>query len=222
MASQRLTKPIRDTILKNLIERSFGPRAQGLVDRTAKLALDVYDYGMGDRLALLESLPRGWVPRQRYIKVVFGSEHTELNFCGSIGSWFNFPGGEIAQKAHLPRHSRDSDRSTMPVPDDRHRVKFCVVPEDHALSAEYWALNRDLDDLGEDLKRARVSGEAVLSSVTTLNKLIEVWPEAQEFVKPYLSGGEARAVLPAVRREELNAIFDLPPGEAEVAGGTVA
>ncbi|MBZ7208083.1 hypothetical protein FMK66_11450 [Klebsiella michiganensis] len=49
---------------------------------------------------------------------------------------------------------------------------------------------------------------AALNSVTTLKRLIEVWPESKELIPE--NSDNARASLPALKVEDLNRMIGLP------------
>ena len=66
------------------------------------------------------------------------------------------------------------------------------------------------------------TAKATLASVSTISKLIDVGPEARVFAEKYAVQGEAKAILPAIPRRELNNALGLPPAsEFRVAGGEV-
>jgi hypothetical protein len=52
---------------------------------------------------------------------------------------------------------------------------------------------------------------AALNSVTTLKRLIEVWPESKELIPK--DSDNAKAALPALRVEDLNRMIGLPTEE---------
>ena len=59
----------------------------------------------------------------------------------------------------------------------------------------------------------RGSTRGALGSVTTIQKLIMIWPEVEAFAAPYLQ--EKTAILPVIARERLNDALGLPPGVME-------
>lgn len=82
-----------------------------------------------------------------------------------------------------------------------------VIPEGHPLVAEFYALeaeSKELDDRADTIKR---SVGAACSKVTTVKKLLELWPEAVEL----LPAPEQKAAnLPALPAADLNALIGLP------------
>ncbi|MBZ7312623.1 hypothetical protein FMK79_17585 [Klebsiella oxytoca] len=54
---------------------------------------------------------------------------------------------------------------------------------------------------------------AALNSVTTLKRLVEVWPESKELIPE--SSDDARTTLPALKVEDLNRMIGLPTEKVE-------
>lgn len=228
MATARLTKNIREALLKKLMRRAFQERAQAMVDRCSAFALRVYEDAMERHLPTVRSVPPGWLPSDNDVKVQIAGDVVRLCFNGSMGNG-SIPGDfreAGAEEAKVPGSVKGSfNRPEMPYPAKFKGQVLKVYDASDLLALDHVQLTRDLEDLQAEMRAAKRSASVALDSVTTVKKLIEVWPEVEEFAKHYLVDGERKAVLPAIPRAELNKALGLPPErerEREVAGGTVA
>lgn len=206
MASTRLTTPIRDALLEKLLERAFKTRCEDFLKRAATFAVKVHADVFGDDLAKMKALPKGWLPTDDDIMVRFGGDQTRLSFRGSLGSCgipdiFRQCGALGGDNVYLVFTSA-TQNSTAKVYNAR-----------DALATEYEAFINERKDLVEEIGRAARTVRAALNSVRTIQKLIDIWPEVEEFAKEFLVDGERKALLPDVPRAQLNAILNLPPEE---------
>lgn len=228
MATARLTRHIREALLKKLMRRAFQERAQEMVDRCSAFAVTVYEDALAAHLKSIRSIPDGWLPSDDDVKVQIAGEMTRLCFNGSMGNGCleSIMREAGAEEAKVPGSVKGSfNRPNMPFP-----AKFrgqCVKVYDATdpIAQAHMELVRDLEDLQSEMRAAKLSAKTAMESVTTVKKLIEVWPEVEEFAKHYLDNGERKAILPAIPRAQLNQALGLPPAEREldeVAGGTVA
>ena len=211
MASTRLTNSIRDSLMETLMRRAFKAQCEDWAQRFGKFVVRVHAEVYGSELKQMESLPEGWLPKSREIKVRFGGDAVRLSTTGE----FN---GQASYSVKWPEDFRDCDASKNTVrlmvhtyhKNDREAGIFDAR---HPLSVEYQAFMNELQDLQEKISGARRTARSALDSVHTIQKLIEVWPEVEEFAKQYLVHGERKALLPDIPRAQLNAVLGLPPEE---------
>lgn len=232
MATQRLTKNIRKDLCDKLLERAFKARAQEIVQEIHEFAIELYRDVLGDDVERVMELPDGWLPKGSEVTVVFAGEVQCVYFGGSFSHIVDLNlrrvGAESIEPVEKVNRGRYG-RWEMPMPAKMTRGASKSYDARHPLCERYKALGNKETDLIQEMDSARRTAEAAMNSVTTVKKLIEVWPEVEEFAKVYLNNGERKAVLPMIPRAALNAKLGLPPAEAlekneegEVAGGTVA
>lgn len=206
----RLTRPIRDAITKKLLHRAFKDRAQAVVDRQADFARRVYEDALKPHLAAIAAVPAGWLPTDDDIKVSFGSEYTQLDF----GNGLSYSIHHTLRACGAERISdKGGNRLELPFPSKFKGQCMKVYDASHPLAEEFRNLQVEQEALVAEVEKAQRTMKATLESVTTVKKLIDVWPEVEEFARPYLYNGERKAILPAIPRAELNAALGLPPGE---------
>lgn len=206
MASTRLTTHIRDALLKKLLERAFKTRCEDFLKWAAAFAVKVHADVFGDDLAKMKALPKGWLPTDDDIMVRFGGDQTRLSFRGSLGT-----GGipDIFRRCGAP----GGDNVYLVLTTDKKNTTAKVYNARDDLAAEYEAFINERKDLVEEIERAARTAKAAMDSCTTIQKLIAVWPEVEEFAKEFLVDGERKALLPDIPRSQLNAILNLPPEE---------
>lgn len=222
MATTRLTQPIREAIMKKLLHRAFLDRAQAVVDRQADFARRVYEDALKPHLTSIAAVPAGWLPTDDDIKVSFGTDYTQLDFGSGLSYSVHATLRACGAKALT---GPGGNRVELPFPSKFRGQCLKVYDHKHPLAEEFRDLQVEQEALVAEVEKAQRTMKATLESVTTVKKLIEVWPEVEEFAKHYLESGERKAILPAIPRAELNKALGLPPQEKvldEVAGGTVA
>lgn len=207
MASTRLTNPIRDSLMNSLLKRAFKKRGEDLIKRCVDYADRLYRDAMGKDLAQISALPDGWLQTDDDIKVQLGAEIKQVHFTGTLGNW-GLP--DVFRNAGI---TENTDRKWQRFPT---KLKGQVVkqyPGDHKLVEEFQQLDSEWNDLKAEMERAKKVAMAAMNSVSTVKKLIDVWPEVEEFAKHYLEDGERKAILPAIPRDQLNTLLNLPPEE---------
>lgn len=183
MATKRLTIFQRGQILKRLLEHRFSKEEADLAAAGLTLGgrvyLDVYDLALREQMA---ALPGGFLPLDNQMTVQFGNHVVRVT---------------LAQ-----RHRLAYDHKGF------HAVAK-VYPPEHKLTLAWEELEARESDYHQRYQEARDLARAMLASVTTVKKLLEVWPE----VEPFLKLTEAEApdrTLPVVPIEGLNARLGLP------------
>ena len=79
---------------------------------------------------------------------------------------------------------------------------------DHPLALQFGQLENRKADLKSKRDTLRHQVQAVLASVTTVKKLLEIWPEAKELLPQNVE--EAKPQLPALPIADVNALIGLP------------
>lgn len=205
----RLTNDYRRQLLVAITRRTYQPKFEKLLREGKELADRVYDsiYTVKDR-ELMASLPAGWLPECDC--VALNMSNGELHCIYWNGSLF----GPYAWKA--------VDR--MPYPFDRpndveRRIAYkhiwgrgrAQLKENvEETEKDLIGFNGKLEDLRNEYFNAWRRAEAILNSISTVGKLLKIWPEIAEFV-PEEWYCQRNANLPSLPIAQLNEILDLPP-----------
>lgn len=184
----RLTNFIREQILDAVLKHAFAEREKALEAEKHALGDAVYNDTYPEPLRKqMAALPEGFLPTDSDLRVQFeGHRFTHVYF------------GERRRVAKC--HDYSAAR---------------VYDEKHPLTLRYEAWKKAQDELGAEKSKAKSSAEAVLGSVTTVNKLIQVWPEVEQFARPFAKESPSRAI--ALPIKELNQSLGLPPKSASAA-----
>ncbi|HHR6131916.1 TPA: Nmad5 family putative nucleotide modification protein [Providencia alcalifaciens] len=84
----------------------------------------------------------------------------------------------------------------------------CLFAADHELSKRFEKLNKKEINIEKKEADIEANVQAALNSVTTIKRLIEIWPESKELISNDIS--RATATLPALQVEDLNKLIGLP------------
>lgn len=204
MSSVRLSVSIKEQIERRLIHYRFSEEAQQLVSDYADLAHEVYEdlYPEITRKKM-EALPKGWLPSTDGVGVQFGdsgSRYTTLSFSGKCYGEISYAGGRGETERGGSRRVPYSDKSGC---SKRYEMTDPMSERYDELESRYKALE-------ERIRAGRKAARAAMDQVTTLNRLIEVWPE----IAPFTEGFGKKNTLPAISRPDLNGLLGLPKEDA--------
>lgn len=189
----RLTNDIRDAIVRTVLTNRFSEDVESLRDQWASFAVMTYDavYDKSTQTKM-KRLPKGWLPETDDITVQFGSHHSRLAF-------------DPYMRGFNPISIKRPEKKTLklvPYRDNMSRVIMQFEP-DHELSLKRDELAAQSTTLKETIDSCRVNANQIVHSVTTMKKLLEIWPEVEPFAKPFIER-PASASLPAVPVDTLN------------------
>lgn len=194
----RLTNEIRDKIIDNAIIKAVGDRESVQLKSLAdKFSEKLIETAVGDKAEeltkvdqnikdLIASIPSDFriyendmhLNRDKYVR---------LNIAGQAVDW-EFDKEEI-----------------FPVTNWRERY---VIPQGHelvSLMEDYRAEVKAIDDIKSNV---RENVRALVYSVTTVKKLLEVWPESEELIPQNVAKPSIQ--LPSIKIEQLNALIGVP------------
>lgn len=207
----QLTKQIKETILNKALEKAgVFRREEALIERRAKLAEDVRLFAIGGKSVEEEVIAKmkkieTYIKKNSHDLILFNwlgmkgkDDEVYANFAGrSVNLSFNGQRdrcGKIVYKYLVT--SRPSNR-------------VAITPE-NPLNDEFDAIEleqKTIDDLRLQIK---LEANAILNSVTTIKKLIEVWPECKELI-PEDEQSQSTALVANVSK--LNTMIGLPSEE---------
>lgn len=173
----KLNTSIRNDIIRGLVLKSFKDERQALLAEEHDLAAQVWAAGFkSEHLKLIRQCPASWFETTTEIKGRFDFQHINL-----------------------------SAKEGLPIPHARRWATHVSLDAKDALAVLVMDWHRRQEEFNAKVNKAKRMAEATLASVSTVNRLIEVWPE----VKPFIPEA-AKVGLPMVPVKELNAAFKLP------------
>lgn len=195
----RLTNNIRAGIVSRLIAHRFQEEFSALAAEHAAVALAAYrKVFTADEIALMDSLPDGWLPCEMGFDVRVSGRRYHLSFGGNGLSWLAFAG--LEKPGHkvfrVPTNIKHSGR-----------LSFAEDSQIGRVIDEHFVRVSGLEGR---IAGARRAATTAVESVSTAAALLKVWPE----VEPFLPKGSAPAKLPAIKVSELNAALGLPVEDA--------
>lgn len=201
MATPRLTNDLRRYILTAVIKHAFQKKLDDMVMEEIQLAHDVFDHVYKDDLELLANSKPHLFPKVAAYKIILNGEHHRLSFSSPA-----FNGYTLFQ---FPISFKTLDKAARPVPNGAlNNRPITQLTSTSKLGRRVARAEHISDQFVETVRSAVSSSNAILSSTSSFNKLIEAWPEIESFAKPYMN--QSRVDLPAVQTTALNAILDIP------------
>lgn len=193
----RLNADLRSTICEAALVHRFNSDIQKLTDERANLARIIYEDVYEQNLKKMRALPDGWLPKSNCIKIQFGDEITVLMFNGQLY-------GRRHYDDMLNRNSEAVERVVLASDTRANVMKIYGARDPIALALTQ--MNNDTASASETIKTARNQTMATLNQFHTVEKLIEKWPE----IKPFIPEKQTPVLLPAIAKEKLNEMLDLP------------
>jgi hypothetical protein len=183
----RLTNEIRYDLRKKILNHGFLKSYGAILKEEQQLAKEVYDVQYPAAVQKhMQALPDKFLPTGTTITVYVGGQCIELR---------------LKEPHRFAYKWRDRYHQEDP---------FALVPGDQlADRCLKWA--RAKKKQSDEYQEAKLKTKKVLESVTTLKKLIEVWPEIEVFVMPFIKDKTKAVTALAVPIASLNRVLDLPP-----------
>lgn len=89
---------------------------------------------------------------------------------------------------------------------------LCRFGAEHEITKRFDEIINEEQKLNDRSKEIKATVWAALNSVTTLKRLVEVWPESKELIPE--NSDSVKSTLPALKVEDLNRMIGLPTEEA--------
>lgn len=209
--SNRLTNDMRGKIVNAVLEHKFNPQIIELANEYAGLANTVYLTAFKKSLEQINSLPDGWLPTDTDIQIEFGAgKMLRLQFNGCFTHRY---GSRLVDGVYV--HETDFHVfATYPAAVVKrfpaNKKSSCVASFEarDKLSITYGKLENRKYDLISGFEKARADTAATIGRFTTIDKLLEVWPEIEPFTKGVAA--KPKPQLPAVPVMKLNEMLGLP------------
>ncbi|WP_446030549.1 Nmad5 family putative nucleotide modification protein [Lelliottia amnigena] len=207
MSKTRLTNAFRERIAKNaLIKSGVIAELEAIMVKRQEIARDARVFALGGK-EKTEKLERLYEKFERIEKEltdsgvsIYNPDGKSQSICLSIGGrrlgWCSY--GDDSKGQNIQLLTPNSDR--------------CMFAADHEISTrfdEVFAAEAKLEARKKDIE---VTVWAALNSVTTIKRLIEVWPESKELIPDGID--TAKQTLPALKVEDLNRLIGLPTEQA--------
>ena len=197
----RLNNSMRKTILNKALEHKFR-NYKGTFQARIDLIEKIYDSLYTEKeMSLLKSLPVDWINDIDRLYVKFGGSDYAI--------WFN--GSYYQNKTRITMEiNRCLPDKKKPVTANFASYGALKYNARHEFSLTYVDITREEENHRSEYDEAQVMLDKVLNSVTTVAALLKNYPE----MAPFVDSLEAKiANLPAIPREKINELFELPVEE---------
>lgn len=200
----KLTRSVKEQIVKNAVIKSgLIDEHNKIIQRRAEWANNVRLFAIGgvdeekkliaineQYLTMRESVPNGLKGELR--KPVKTDNNIYVNVAG-ISFSANFNGQlEYNKSEHIYKITLNST----------------VLLADNPLVAEFHEIHNQQEDYDNKVVTLRNSVNGVIANITTIKKLLDVWPEAKELLPPEIE--KQTVQLPMVQTADLNKMIGLP------------
>lgn len=194
----RLTNDMRADIVSALMTHKFDDEVSVLCDERAGIALAVYEHHYAGTLERMDKLPKGWLQTEGVVRFRAAGYNHQYNFSGRIFGRPQTLSSFISNKRENVEKRQQAQwvGRTLQTYEATHDIAVRVEKHEAAAAA-----------LAERVTQARAQATATLDRFTTVEKLIDAWPE----IKPFIPAGKAPPpAVPALPTQHLNQMFDLP------------
>lgn len=200
MSTIRINADLRDGIITNAITQRFAADRLQIAEQDEKLRQLTKDRDQAGYEAAfsevdrkrLSAAPDGWFPKDTKVKVAVEETNEVIEIIFAEAQRVPY---EVHDKRH-GTHIASIIKPDHPYMDARNAVRDAKAIKE--------AMEKDLTERERAL-RAKV--KAVIESVTTVGRLVEVWPEVQDFLPEVMAGPKGN--LPATLISDLNAELGL-------------
>lgn len=183
----RLTNYTREAIAEAALKAAFEPKKQALLTAEDALAREAYAAVFTpDEVKKAKALPANWLRRDPCLH--FNVNGLRIELC------------TIEQHLPVPYQSKSGERGY-----GCHRQQGSISAGDLADRITAHAMAKE--KLRDEKRDASNKLSAMLSSISTMNKLKETWPEGEQFYAQFMQ--VAAPLPPAIRVDEINSALGL-------------
>lgn len=188
-----ISKTTAEAIATALIHHRYASEVAALRDANKTLAMVCYNLKWTSKqLAMMADAPKGWLDETNHLQARTERGYAvNLYFAGNT-NFFHMPACKPASvlwpKANVYGNAYVNVKG---------EVSEALVAHAQACSA-----------LNERINADHKKAVSIIKAQSTVAKLIEMWPEVGPFAAEHAP--IAKSQLPAIRTEELNALFRLP------------
>ncbi|MGL5148281.1 MAG: Nmad5 family putative nucleotide modification protein [Plesiomonas shigelloides] len=201
----RLTKQVKEQIVAAAVAKAVGERPVTLNDNRDAWLKKVADYSVQqfgtDTTKLLKLI-------DQITKITKSIPQELLNYSSVVGvnddNHFRLNVGGMA----LDLTTSNKERYICACNNYRNRI---AIPADHQLAKEWDVLHQEELRIKEIQDTVRVNVTAMVNSVTTIKKLIDVWPECVELIPEQVNKPVVN--LPTIKVDQLNTMIGIPSQE---------
>lgn len=192
----RLTEEIRSKTIRRMLLALFKERFAELQRDVKALTLETYRQVIGEQnLALMKKLPKDYFQQNNAfsVRIDKGDGNSPRNMENVVLHFLN-PNGVVISYGW-----RIEIDETVPQPTFMSHNGLYLrhsEPGERKLVQKWIAIEKRSNELVKETKALSDSTYQVLRSVTTVKKLIEVWPDAKDYLPPEVF--EEDKALPAV------------------------
>jgi hypothetical protein len=206
MSSIRLTTALRNAIAANAIKKSgvnadLQVNAEAFSDLAEKVRVQIF--GGEKKAAEVDAKYRQAMKIEKELRDI-GVYNFYIRSGRSCDIYPSFGGDRTKLEYGKDKDDNDIYRLT-PARD------ICLLAADDSLTIEFHKLDDEKRGLEQRHEEVKVNVYAALNSVSTVKRLLEVWPESKELLPDDLDA--AKAALPALKVGDLNKMIGLPTEE---------
>lgn len=200
--STRLTNAVRDEIIKNAINKTKFIERIKEKEQEGELILFklLMEYHGGEEAyRKLERQVREL--QTKTVNIRTKNVYVEFGLYSS-STGFNLGGRAIGMpsRKYLPE-----EYASLKILSPRERIVFAA---NHPQVEAYFKVREEVDELEASRSKIRQEVQAMVYSVNTTKRLVEVWPESAELIPP--ANQVAKVGLPAINVASLNAAIGIP------------
>lgn len=192
----RLTNHTREKIVHELLNRKFDERGKALAARSSELFTLVYEDQYDDEIRVLMK-----AIEKRKKQAFQNRKRLEVNVGGLALSV-----GEVSVGTGLTKYLKN----TIPRPMLNQGYEKFATYSDCPIAQQLFEFAQDTRAFIDEINEAKRQCTAALSSITTDNKLAELWPEAMAVVAQHIPSSGVNN-LPALQFSHLTKVFGLEP-----------
>ncbi|MFB5952131.1 Nmad5 family putative nucleotide modification protein [Klebsiella pasteurii] len=207
MTLVRLTNVIREQIAKNALTKSgIVASLEALQVKRHEVARDarIFAFGDSERTARVDKVYEKLDKALSELRDSGSSFYISSGLSSSI--YITISGRQLGWCPYGKDAKGEDIRLVTPNRD------LCRFGAEHEITKRFDEIINEEQKLITRKKEIEASVWAALNSVTTLKRLIEVWPESKELIPE--DSDSAKSALPALRVEDLNRMIGLPTEES--------
>ncbi|WP_354734504.1 Nmad5 family putative nucleotide modification protein [Acinetobacter nosocomialis] len=207
LLAKRFTQTLVTDMATHLASHSFDEKIAELVTQAKLLGDELYNQSFVDHIALMDSLPQGWLDETSLARFKFldGEEEVKvpLDEYSQDGNYF----GQIktTERKNLTWHMSGNRRMPYTI-----RYEYLPLQVKSEICQRLIKLNNEIEHLKLERFTFRTKMISYLTNAKSFKGLYATWPEVREVLQEFEPTETVDPMLPAAPLEEYNKLLGIP------------
>lgn len=210
----KMTNEIRKAVVRDILVYRYQKAMQALIVERQKLTVEVWEACFSkDKQKLLREAPSSFFYKSSNFNVQVSGRTLQFYTSGDFVDRDSY-NPKFQPTFYNQIKGKVPPPDPLPLPYKSIHGTVGVIDSGTPLAERVMDVFNRSDTFEKEMATARAELYAALDSFTTVEKMIQIWPDVEKFAKPFIA---RPTFLPATQINRMNTLLKLPPLEEKAA-----